>query len=405
LLTLLGLVSFTPLVRCDGGDDGDDGDDGGDDGGAADDYFDDLYIAEEDYDGDDYIKYWTDYAILPKRCIVYNDVDVIMFSVYEHGYKQCSDSPMGTYLTPVPRFVTAYLKEVKMNENDKGNDDYAHPESVGYLQCQQVEIQNQVYYVQLGCTDGTSQSLSVNIYEDNTCEKRSTVDGFDDSNIDVSDLQLPFKSCQACVVWLDKNDDVDDQYYEYKKTNAPLCSSVWQYKSTCNSSCQKMGMEPTMKDSWTSSDKVLLTVLSAFGCAMLGAILQKRQQMSNKDALLEQAAMTAAGLQQSHVIGIFVLVLVVIVIFASLVMKNITWAMLLMMNTVLFAYLMKLTVDSSVARTIVGPDGQLIRIDSDDTSIASSTNQMDPPSVSPLPPTHASSPTAAATTTDGAVIT
>jgi len=22
------------------------------------------------YEGDDYIKYWTDYAILPKRCIV-----------------------------------------------------------------------------------------------------------------------------------------------------------------------------------------------------------------------------------------------------------------------------------------------------------------------------------------------
>jgi len=123
---------------------------------------------------------------------------------------------------------------------------------------------------------------------------------------------------------------------------------------------------------------------------MLVAILQKRQQMSNKDALLEQAAMTAAGLQQTHVIGIFVLVLVVIVIFASLCMKNITWAMLLMMNTVLFAYLMKLTIDSSVARTIVGPDGKLIRIDSDETSVASS-NQMDPPSVSPLPPTATSS--------------
>jgi hypothetical protein len=47
----------------------DDGAAANDDGAAADDG-----AAQNYYDGfgagDDYIKYWTDYAILPKRCIV-----------------------------------------------------------------------------------------------------------------------------------------------------------------------------------------------------------------------------------------------------------------------------------------------------------------------------------------------
>ena len=97
--------------------------------------------------------------------------------------------------------------------------------------------------------------------------------------------------------------------------------------------------------------------------------------MSNKDALLEQAAMSAAGLQQAHVVGIVILVVLVIAVFALLGLKNITWALLLIMNTALFGYLLKLTVDSGVStgETIIGPDGTIIRrTDSDESSTASS---------------------------------
>jgi hypothetical protein len=89
---------------------------------------------------------------------------------------------------------------------------------------------------------------------------------------------------------------------------------------------------------------------------------------------LEQAAMSAAGLQQAHVIGIFVLIVIVITVFALLQLKNITWALLLLMNTALFGYLMKLTVDSGVSagETVIGPDGTIIRqADSDDSSVES----------------------------------
>jgi hypothetical protein len=180
-------------------------------------------------------------------------------------------------------------------------------------------------------------------------------------------------------MWVDKNDDeIDDMFYENRQTEAPLCSTAWNYKQTCNRKCQRTGLEPREKDGWSTPDKILLGVLSIFGFGMLVAILRKRQKMSNKDSLLEQAAMSAAGLQQAHVIGIFILIVIVITVFALLQLKNITWAMLLIMNTALFAYLMKLTVDSGVSagETVIGPDGTIIRhADSDDSSLESSLQQ------------------------------
>lgn len=172
--------------------------------------------------------------------------------------------------------------------------------------------------------------------------------------------------------WIDVSDDqIDDMFYEKRTMNAPLCSSVWQYKESCDRKCQKTGLERKEKNGWNTSDMILLTILSAFGLGMLVAILSKRTKMSNKDALLEQAAMSAAGLQQAHVIGIFLLVVIIITVFALLGLKNVTWALLLLTNTSLFGYLMKLTIDSGVStgENIIGPDGTEIHSgDSDDSS-------------------------------------
>ena len=304
-----------------------------------------------------------------------DDVDVIVYSVHEQGYKQCSDDPVGTYITPVAKFLEGYLQHYAQIQEDKGYEDYELPEAADYVYCTQKEVNGQEYWLQMGCTDGTSQSVSVNIYSDNTCTTRSVVDGYDDANIDVSEIQLPFKKCSACVMWGDVDDAVDDMYFENRQTDAPFCSTAWNYKKMCNRKCQRTGLERREKDGWSTPDKILLAVLSIFGFGMLIAILRKRQNMSNKDALLEQAAMSAAGLQQAHVIGIFILVVIVITVFALLQLKNITWAMLLIMNTALFAYLMKLTVDSGVSagETVIGPDGTIIRhADSDDSSLESS---------------------------------
>jgi len=342
----------------DAGDDG--GYDAGDDGGGDDD------DAAATYAGDDYIKYWTEYAVLAKKCITYNNVDMIVYSMYEQAYQHCMDKPVGTYMTPVPTFVGAYVDQLDANAADNGVDDYVSPYST-FINCYPYETNGGVYYAQLGCTDGDSQSLAVGLFTDNTCEtpdKDAT--GDDDLSFDVSALQLPFKECKSCVNFVDKNeDDVDDQYFENKMTSAPLCSTIWSNKSVCNGKCKRLGFNAA-EDGWNASDQVLLGVLGVFSAIMLAVILKKRQKMSNKDALIEEAALGAIGLQQTHIIGIFALILLVVATFALLGMKAITWGMLLIINAVVFGYLMKLTIDSGCLP--VGADGQLIeREDSSDS--------------------------------------
>lgn len=198
------------------------------------------------------------------------------------------------------------------------------------------------------------------MYSDNTCETPDKdANGDDDLSFDMSALQVPFKECKSCVNFVDKNeDDVDDQYFENKMTYAPLCSSIWANKSVCDRRCKRLGYSAA-EDGWNTSDQVLLGVLGVFSSIMLAVILKKRSKMSNKDALIEEAALGAIGLQQSHIVGMFVLVLLVIAIFAFLRMKAITWGMLLIMNSLVFGYLMKLTIQSGL-NLPVGPDGQLI---------------------------------------------
>ena len=183
-----------------------------------------------------------------------------------------------------------------------------------------------------------------------------------------------------CVHWFDRNDDqpeVDDAFYYERKTNSPLCSIPWSEKEICDSKCQHIGIEKTHRAGWSTSDHILLAILVTFGLIMVGLIIRKRNQMSNKDTLLEQAALSATGLQQPHVLGLCILVVLVIAVFAVLGLKNVTWTLLLIVDTVLFAYLMKLTIASSMnaPETIIGPDGTIFRNDSDDSSVGSNTQR------------------------------
>ena len=90
----------------------------------------------------------------------------------------------------MPVFLEGYLEEYAQAMADKGNDDYVVPDAAQYTACTPFESRNTYYYFQIGCADGTSQELAVNIYSDNTCTTRSEVDGIDDANIDVSELQV-----------------------------------------------------------------------------------------------------------------------------------------------------------------------------------------------------------------------
>ncbi|KAL7510675.1 hypothetical protein ACHAXN_007541 [Cyclotella atomus] len=281
--------------------------------------------------GDYAINYWTNYAIYPLRCVNYNSQDQIMFSMYEKSYNHCSDSPMGTYVTSVENYINGYIQQMEANAMDGGSE-YTYPDMADYVNCTYGEINGAGYYMQVGCNPNSPVGLSVNVYSDEACSSPN-------------------------------DDEIDDGYYENKQQNAPLCNAAWNYKAICDGKCQAMAREQKVREGWNKADKVLLTVLSLFGFGMLLTIIKKRQKMSNKDTLLEQAAISAAGLQQTHILGIFALLILIIVMFALLGLKKITWALLLLLNIVLFAYLMKLTVDGSMKETIIGPDGKIIEND------------------------------------------
>lgn len=189
--------------------------------------------------------------------------------------------------------------------------------------------------------------------------------------------QLPWKKCKACVNWYNMEDDqFDDYFFEQHQMQAPMCSTAWSYKQTCGSKCRKIGLQEE-KEGWSTPDKFMLVVLVLFATVMVVLILKKRQKMSNKDALLEQAAMNAAGLQTTHVVGMFALVVLIIAVFAALGFKSVTWAMLLGMNIGLFGYLMKLMHDASAdaSEAVIGPDGEILRRDSDDSSVGEGSRE------------------------------
>ncbi|KAL7518901.1 hypothetical protein ACHAWX_003703 [Stephanocyclus meneghinianus] len=335
--------------------------------------------AENVDQGDYAINYWTDYAIYPLRCVTYDNIDQIMYSMYEKSYNHCSDSPMGTYVTSVDNFVNGYLEQMQSNAQDGGTD-YELPNMANYVNCTNEQINGKDYYLMVGCNAHNPIGLKVNAFSDDTCTTKISIDDDTSSSLP-RDLSLHYKKCIPCVIWTDKNDDeIDDQYYENKQKNAPLCNAAWEYKQVCDGKCQLMGKEQKAREGWNKADKVLLSVLSIFGFGMLLAIVKKRQKMSNKDALLEQAAISAAGLQQTHVLGIFALLILIIMMFALLGLKKITWALLLLLNIVLFAYLMKLTVDGSVKETIVGPDGKVIEKDDSDDEEEEEEEAMSPTS-------------------------
>ena len=43
--------------------------------------------------------------------------------MYEQAYQNCMDSPVGTYMAPVPTFVTAYINQLDANTGEQGGDD------------------------------------------------------------------------------------------------------------------------------------------------------------------------------------------------------------------------------------------------------------------------------------------
>ena len=125
-------------------------------------------------------------------------MDVIVYSMYDNHAKVCTNEPIGTYYQPVANFLGGYIQPPYQDAVDQGYE-YNEPEVLQYAYCVGFYIQNVMFYLQVGCTDSTTQSISIQIYTDKECTQRSTnSDGYDDTNYDTSEIPVS-SSCDRII--------------------------------------------------------------------------------------------------------------------------------------------------------------------------------------------------------------
>eukprot|EP00957_Ditylum_brightwellii_P013513 1019347-Ditylum_brightwellii.AAC.1 len=73
-----------------------------------------------------------------KRCCSGNDEDVVTFSIFGEGNKQCSKKKQGTYTMAVGDFLRGLYRQNALNAEMKGYE-LERPEAMNFINCQYAE--------------------------------------------------------------------------------------------------------------------------------------------------------------------------------------------------------------------------------------------------------------------------
>jgi hypothetical protein len=170
---------------------------------------------------------WDKYAISPRKCIYFNNQDVIIYSMFDNGNTVCSGQAAGLYYTDVPTFVNSYSYQepsvasyltCTLYEQNGQNvrkktalgHRYLRPNLVGH--CSKLKhsvsyslpigrlllVAAQIIYIiiiyiqvysQLGCSKSSVHNLTVNLYSDSTCTTRVPYSS-DTISADLSDFSV-----------------------------------------------------------------------------------------------------------------------------------------------------------------------------------------------------------------------
>ena len=91
------------------------------------------------------------------------------------------------------------MNQKAQDAEDQGQE-FDYPEVAQYIACTAYEMNNKNYYLQFGCSDETSQAVTINIFDDNACTKPSSADRSALNDFDVSSLQVrPFPPLFVCI--------------------------------------------------------------------------------------------------------------------------------------------------------------------------------------------------------------
>jgi len=329
---------------------------------------------EEDDDGFFYFQDdndWSESAIYPMSCIETSEGDAVVYQMYKKGHNQCKRRSLGKYKMDVDSFIRAYVSQLEQDYLAKGAEYEVDDEAMEYLQCQQYYYNNNMYYLKVGCRS-TGKGFMVHAYTDMYCSEKLSYNL--NLGVDLSGLRVQFDTCKNCVTSSsygnnNKYNNNNNAYNNYNNQGggygygdmsqheSMLCSSADHYKDTCNRSCRraanKAGSSSSSKgwgggggswdgDGFSPIGKFFLWVLSLSAIFFLLAGLAQRKKMSKQDALIEEAAIKASGVDKKYIPRIFVGLILFIIILILFRRKVLTWFFLIGINIGLLAYWMHL---------------------------------------------------------------
>jgi len=309
---------------------------------------DEYYVA--DYDGGLEAPSWLSYAIVPLRCVNYGGVDSIMWTAHDdsEGTNLCQDSDLEfTIVTPVGEFAQNYFEALaeaaKEADEDYAGDAYREDET---YECTAHE--DGVYWVKLACSDYSNIQLAMKAYLDDECtdgnEYTYTSDEGEEVNFDtgisVDYYTLPFNTCTVCVMesQVDENGDAVDS--DELDENS-FCNKIWDESAACDEDCKLLGTIKT-NTTWDTKEIVILAFELAVFCALVLSIFQKRNAMSSKDRLIEQATAAHFGMKKLHVVGVLVGAVIIVTAFAAAKLVTATLVFMLFCDVVALGYLTKI---------------------------------------------------------------
>lgn len=319
--------------------------------------------------------------------------------MYKKGHNQCKRRSLGKYKMDVDSFIRAYVRQLEQDYEAKGAEYEVDDEAMEYLQCQQYYYNNNMvrnllikmwkwlylfsahnniflcvqYYLKVGCRT-TGKGFMVHAYSDMYCSEKLTYNL--NLGVDLSGLRVQFDTCKSCVPSnnygnynkYNNNNNNNNAYNNYNnggggygygdisRHESMLCSSADHYKDTCNRSCRRAANKTGSSSSsgwgggggsWDGEGfspigKFFLWVLSLSAIFFLLAGLAQRKKMSKQDALIEEAAIKASGVDKKYIPRIFVGLILFIIILILFRKKVLTWFFLIGINIGLLAYWMHL---------------------------------------------------------------
>jgi len=154
-------------------------------------------------------------------------------------------------------------------------------------------------------------------------------------------------TCQSCIdynVYQEMVENAeDDEELDFDQLNdESFCNLVWGESAVCGDDCQAMGMS-TGNSTWEAREIVFLALeLCAFFALSMG-IFQKRQSMSSKELLIEQATAAHFDMKRIHLVGGCLGTLIIVVCFAAAKLVSATLGFMLALDLGALFYLLKLT--------------------------------------------------------------